>query len=123
MLNIWRIRFTHFTNKYDCNCNQLSSINFAMKPDVLFLTVETYTYPTGYPEDDIYYTHNDHLGSSAWITDSYADPIQYLHYLPYGELLANKRRTTYDERYKFIGKERDWESGYDYFGARYYMRR
>jgi len=29
--------------------------------------------------------------------------------------------TTYDERYKFIGKERDWESGYDYFGARYYI--
>lgn len=28
--------------------------------------------------------------------------------------------TTYDERYKFIGKERDAETGYDYFGARYW---
>jgi RHS repeat-associated protein len=26
-------------------------------------------------------------------------------------------------RYRFTGKERDWESGYDYFGARYYMPR
>ena len=26
----------------------------------------------------------------------------------------------YDERYKFTGKERDAESGYDYFGARFY---
>ena len=26
----------------------------------------------------------------------------------------------YDERYKFTGKERDAETGYDYFGARYY---
>ncbi len=25
----------------------------------------------------------------------------------------------YDERYKFTGKERDWESGYDFFGARF----
>ena len=27
----------------------------------------------------------------------------------------------YDERFKFTGKERDAETGYDYFGARYYM--
>ena len=76
-----------------------------------------------YATTEIYYTHTDHLGSAAWITDKYSNPEQYLHYLPYGQLLANQKATTYDERYKFIGKERDWESGYDYFGARYYMRR
>lgn len=27
----------------------------------------------------------------------------------------------YDERFKFIGKERDVESGYDCFGARYFI--
>ena len=48
-------------------------------------------------------------------------PIQYMHYLPYGQLLANQRAAGYDERYKFTGKERDAETGYDYFGARYYM--
>lgn len=26
---------------------------------------------------------------------------------------------SYDERYKFTGKERDWESGYDYVEARF----
>ena len=41
-------------------------------------------------------------------------------YLPYGQLLANQQATGYDERYKFTGKERDAETGYDYFGARYY---
>ena len=107
--------------QYDCKCNQVSAISATWKPDILYLTMDANTHPNGYPEDEIYYTHSDHLGSSAWITDSYADPIQYLHYLPYGELLANKQSTTYDERYKFIGKERDWESGYDYFGARYYI--
>ena len=37
--------------------------------------------------------------------------------------MANQQVTgsTYDERYKFTGKERDEETGYDYFGARYYV--
>lgn len=73
------------------------------------------------PIEDIFYTHGDHLGSANWITDCGRHPIQYLHYLPYGQLLANQQATGYDERYKFTGKERDEETGYDYFGARYYM--
>ena len=32
----------------------------------------------------------------------------------------NQQVAGYDERYKFTDKERDSESGYDYFGARYY---
>ena len=31
--------------------------------------------------------------------------------MPYGELWVNQRNTTYDERYKFTGKERDEETG------------
>ena len=46
-------------------------------------------------------------------------PIQYIHYAPYGEQIANQQTIGYDERYKFTGKERDWETGYDYFGARF----
>ena len=70
--------------------------------------------------NEIYYTHGDHLGSANWITDADGKPIQYIHYAPYGELIANKQTIGYDERYKFTGKERDWETGYDYFGARFY---
>ena len=46
-----------------------------------------------------------------------------IHYAPYGELLASQHTygSNYDERYKFTGKERDAESGYDYFGARYLL--
>ena len=46
-----------------------------------------------------------------------------IHYAPYGELLANQNQIgiTHNERYKFTGKERDAESGYDYFGARYLL--
>ena len=38
------------------------------------------------------------------------------------ELISDIKRTltAYDERYKFTGKERDEETGYDYFGARSY---
>ncbi len=61
--------------------------------------------------------HGDHLGSVNWITDAFGDPVQYIHYAPYGELLANQQTTGYDERYKFTEKERDAESGYDAFGA------
>ena len=34
--------------------------------------------------------------------------------------IANQQLIRYDERYKFTGKERDTETGYDYFGARYF---
>ncbi len=68
----------------------------------------------------IYYYHPDHLGSANWITDLDERPVEYLHYMPYGEPWQEQHRTTYDERYKFTGKERDAETEYDYFGARYY---
>ena len=69
----------------------------------------------------IYFYHLDHLGSSNWITNSQGQAIQYIHYMPYGELWENQQASTYDERFKFSGKERDTETGYDYFGARYYL--
>ena len=40
----------------------------------------------------------------------------------YGEPLVNERisSSSYEERYTFTGKERDSETGFSYFGARYY---
>ena len=40
--------------------------------------------------------------------------------MPFGELWYNQQGSPYNERFKFTGKERDVETGYDYFGARYY---
>lgn len=71
-------------------------------------------------ETGVFYCHTDHLGSASWITDSHAEPIQYIHYTPFGELIANQRVSNYNERFKFTGKERDEESQYDFFGARYF---
>ena len=58
--------------------------------------------------------------SANWITDFMGTPIQYIHYMPYGELWYNWQASAYNERFKFTGKERDTETGYDYFGARFY---
>jgi len=74
-------------------------------------------------ENDLYFYHSDHLGSSSFITDADGIVSQHLQYLPYGELFAEQRDNTarYYTPYKFSGKEKDEETGYSYFGARYYM--
>jgi len=67
-----------------------------------------------------YFYHPDHLGSTSWVTDSAKNGVQYCEYLPFGEPLVDQRSTTWSSRYTFSGKERDSETGYSYFGARYY---
>lgn len=37
-------------------------------------------------ESKVYFNHPDHLGSATWITGQSGVPVQYLHYMPYGEL-------------------------------------
>ena len=72
-------------------------------------------------EKEVYFYHSDHLGSASWITDSAGIAVQHLQYLPYGEPYIDQRAagTTYRERFRFTGKEKDEETGYGYFGARY----
>ena len=65
----------------------------------------------------------DHIAAIGTKASEGGKPIQYIHYAPYGELIANQQTIGYDERFKFTGKERDWETGYDYFGARFYDHR
>ena len=69
---------------------------------------------------DQYFYHPDHLGSTSWITDKYGNAIQYLHYLPFGEEWIDQKSTSWNAPYTFTGKIKDAETGYNYFGARYY---
>ncbi len=71
-------------------------------------------------EENQYFYHSDHLGSSAWISDGGGYAYEHIEYLPYGELFIQQKAGDWDTRYKFTGKERDSETGFDYFGARYY---
>jgi RHS repeat-associated protein len=73
------------------------------------------------PEPNWYIYHSDHLGSSSFLTDAAGNPTQHLQYLPFGENYIEQRATTdYYTPYIFSAKERDPETGYSYFGARYY---
>ncbi len=70
---------------------------------------------------EAYWYHPDHLGSSSWITDSAGNPVQHLHYLPWGEDYVNQRLNDFNGvRYTFSAKEKDSETGLSYFGSRYY---
>ena len=78
------------------------------------------------------YLTADHLGSTRLITDPAAAPISRLDYAPFGEeLLVPTGSPRFGIagygagadtgiRQKFTGKERDTETGLDYFIARYY---
>ena len=103
---------------YQCKPTELVMVDILNPQDILLKSISVYEQSNG-PEKDVYFYHGDHLGSASWITDYTGAPIQYIHYAPYGELIANQQMIGYDERYKFTGKERDAETGYDYFGARY----
>ena len=71
-------------------------------------------------EKEIYYYHTDHLGSSAWITDSLGLAVQHLVYLPWGEPYVTQKTGNFNPMFTFSGKEKDAETGYSYFGQRFY---
>ena len=71
------------------------------------------------PEEQQYFYHPDHLGSSSFITDVNGDAHQHMQYLPYGEDFISQR-IDWQTRYTFSAKEKDKNTGYHYFGARYY---
>lgn len=71
-------------------------------------------------EKDIYFYHSDHLGSTSYITDANGNATQFVCYKPYGEALVDEHNTSYEQPWKFNGKELDTETGLYYYGARYY---
>ncbi|MCZ2078487.1 MAG: RHS repeat-associated core domain-containing protein, partial [Bryobacterales bacterium] len=72
------------------------------------------------------YLAADHLGSTRLVMDEQGTVKERHDYLPYGEEIAagvGGRGVEYGGvgvRQKFTGKERDGETGLDYFGARYF---
>ena len=70
-------------------------------------------------EEETFFYHSDHLGSTSYITDDKGNITQYTAYLPYGELLVDEHSSSEELPYKFNGKELDEETGLYYYGARY----
>jgi len=77
---------------------------------------------SSYGSGCLYFFHKDHLGSSAFLTNSDGDPYQFLLYLPFGETMVDQKAETdgFDAPYLYTGQELDKETGLYYYGARYY---
>ena len=77
----------------------------------------TYTLPL----NKFFYV-KDHLGSTRAVIDSSGAVKESYDYYPFGLEMPGRIfvQGTADTRNKFTGKERDEETNWDYFGARYY---
>ena len=72
---------------------------------------------------DFNYYLKDHLGSIRVIIDQTKKYLMAMDYDAWGYELESRTFQLNEGEYKFTSKERDEESGYDYFGARYYDSR
>src|SRR5690606_26475614 len=86
-----------------------------------------------YQRKPIWWYHTDHLGSSTYLTDNFGRPSHYYETLPFGEMMVEHNQSkyykvpypttntgSYDNKWKFNGKELDDATGMYYYGARYY---
>nr|WP_315242710.1 SpvB/TcaC N-terminal domain-containing protein [uncultured Flavobacterium sp.] len=74
----------------------------------------------GLPENDIFYFHPDHLGSTSYITTKNGSISQHVEYIAFGEVLFEEHSSSFSSPYLFNGKELDRETNLSYYGARYY---
>jgi RHS repeat-associated protein len=89
--------------------------------------IAEYTSPDTISNNGLSYLTSDHLGSTRVVTDINGFVKSRHDYLPFGEEIGTDHcpaglsyGATDGERQKFTQKERDSESGLDYFLARYY---
>ena len=77
---------------------------------------------TEWKKQRTFYYLADHLGSATLITTYKGDVYKRTEYTPYGEkwLESTTSSSSYNFEYGFTGKPLDEETGYYYFGARYY---
>ena len=69
-------------------------------------------------EGDWFFFHTDHLGSTSYLTDTAGNVSQFLCYTPYGEAIVDEHLTSYENPFKFSGKELDDITGLYDHGAR-----
>jgi RHS repeat-associated protein len=74
-------------------------------------------------DDRKHYYLKDHLGTVRVVLNENNEIVSAQDYDMWGFLMAGRSFDSNVAKYKFTGKERDKESNYDYFGARYYDAR
>ena len=79
--------------------------------------------PITTPVDHLRYQYANHLGTAALELDATAAVISYEEFHPFGTTSYAAKNSLIDvsaKRYRYIGKERDEETGLYHLGARYY---
>jgi len=71
-------------------------------------------------EQQQYYYHPDHLGSTGFVSNVFGEVCQHQEYAAFGETFVDEHSTDDKMPYLFNGKEKDAETGLYYYGARYY---
>ncbi len=84
----------------------------------VFIPVQSFVH--GGNEVEQYFFHPDHLGSTSYITNLLGEVSQHMEYFAFGETFVEEHRSSNNSPYKFNGKELDEETGWYYYGARYY---
>ncbi len=85
-------------------------------------TRDTSSPPTGEVQL-LRYQFSNHLGTASLELDASGAIISYEEYYPFGSTSYQSGRSTAEvslKRYRYVGKERDEETGLYYIGARYY---
>lgn len=86
-------------------------------------TVDSSAAAGAVPVPAIRYQYGNHLGSACLELDDAGAVISYEEYYPFGGTSYQAGRTLAEvslKRYRYIGKERDEENGFNYNSARYY---
>jgi RHS repeat-associated protein len=95
-----------------------SDLSGVMKSEYVFFNGERVARRDLVSPTGVFYYFSDHLKTASVITDSAGNIKAESDYYPWGGELQFVNADS--NHYKFTGKERDSESGLDYFGARYY---
>jgi len=85
---------------------------------VLAMTMSNPVAAIAQATDEVTYYHTDAIGSVRMITSASQVEVVRHDYLPFGERWTGP--DVPDAR-RFVGKERDTETGFDYSGARHYV--
>jgi RHS repeat-associated protein len=94
-----------------------SDLTGALKSEYVFFDGERVA-RKDFPGNAVSYYFSDHLKTASVITDAVGNITEDEDYYPWGGELQFVNNDS--NHYKFTGKERDGETGLDYFGARYY---
>ena len=75
-----------------------------------------------YMQQNTFYYHPDHLGSTNWVTDHQGEGYEHFTYTPYGEAWVEEHLSSKIHRmsHRFTGQELDPETGLYAFPARNY---